>query len=207
MKNKHFYQFISLLFLIIPQVKADSPVTSTGFSEAYANEAIIQKARLSGGVINDELMTYLFDRSNPIDVRLAVINELSWDINGKDNYSVFLEFCKSKTELSEEKLFRKAKGDLLICLAYLKAMDNYFEVREAFEMAVAAHKRSKRSYSIHLIAGIIEGQHLFSSDWCEVYKSTDKVRTNKKLKVDMKSEAITIVFEYMDLYADSCNND
>jgi hypothetical protein len=43
------------------------------------------------------------------------------------------------------------------------------------------------------------------SDWCEVYNLTNSVRENKELKIDMKEEAISIIFDYMDIYKDDCN--
>ena len=200
------FQLIVVVFLIGSYpANADSPVTSTDFSRAYSDEEILQKALLAEGTLNENLMSYLYQGSHPIDIRLAVINQLSWDYNGKNNYQLFLEYCFKRSGISsEDKLLRKAKGDLLICLAYLKAMDNYFDVTKAYELSKMAKKKGKRSYSIHLIAGIIEGQYMFDSDWCGVFKATEKVRINKKLKTDIRSEAINIIFNYMDLYADSC---
>jgi hypothetical protein len=204
--------FSALVLLAVWSVsfsaKADSPVTSTAFSEVYYDEAIVLKAQGAAGVLNDELMAYLYEKTNPVDVKLAIINELSWDYNGKNNFDLFVQFCLTASgSESSDKLIKKAKGDLLICLAYLKAMDNYFVVGEAYDLAKKARTKGKKSYCIHLIAGVIEGQYLFDSDWCGVFKATDKVRNNKKLKTDIRSEAINIVFEYMDLYAESCVND
>ena len=42
------------------------------------------------------------------------------------------------------------------------------------------------------------------SDWCEVYNLTNNVRINDALQIDMKEDAIKIIFEYMDLYKDYC---
>ena len=58
----------------------------------------------------------------------------------------------------------------------------------------------------HLYAqqGLIEAQNNFKGDWCLVWKSTDKVRKNTRLKIDLADAAIKNIFEYMDLYKDEC---
>jgi len=55
-----------------------------------------------------------------------------------------------------------------------------------------------------MVWALIHAQQAIDSDWCEVYKLTDRVRENKELVQDMKEEAIAIIFEYMDLYQDNC---
>src|SRR5690606_14277020 len=118
--------------------KADSPLTSTNFSSAYADLEIIQIAKAQNGVLNDELMSYLVSTKNPVDVKLAVINELGWDFNGKNNYDLFMAYLKSNGYKKEKKIAKKGGADLLICIAYIKAMDNYFQVSDAISWAKKA---------------------------------------------------------------------
>lgn len=198
---------IVLFALLTLPVLADSPITSTGFSVAYEDEAMVQIARGSDGLLTDELMQYLANDNNPIDVKMAVINELGWDFNGKKNTAAFLAYLKTTKKFKDEKtLKKKASGDILLCLAYLKAMDDYFDVKEAVVYADLALKKNKNSYTFQIIAGIIKAQAAFDTDWCKVYQLTDNVRNNaSNLKMDMRSKATDIIFEYMDLYADSCH--
>jgi phenylalanine-4-hydroxylase len=106
---------------------------------------------------------------------------------------------------SFEDFKKKGTAEQLICYAYLKALDNYNDVEEAMAYAQIAIKKDKKaSYTINIICGLIEAQYYFNGNWCMVWKSTNKVRNNKKLNVDLAPEAIKNIFEYMDLYKDQC---
>ena len=83
-------------------------------------------------------------------------------------------------------------------------MDDYFHVDEAISIAQVAKKRSKNSYCIHMICSLIEAQKALDSDWCNVYSIMDDVRKNESLNKDIKSEAVEIIFNYIDLYKDYC---
>ena len=98
----------------------------------------------------------------------------------------------------------QADGGILISMAYLKALDNYFEVDEAIILARRAKSKGDDSYTINIICALIEAQKALDSDWCEVYNLANNVRTNQSLNMDMKEDAIKIIFEYMDLYKDNC---
>ncbi len=198
---------LALLFVwaFSPLAKADSPLTSTDISSSYEDVAIVQTAASTEGVLTEELMAYLSSESNPIDVKMAVINQLSWNFDGKTNAVTYLAYLlKNKKYGTEVKLKKKGTAHDLICMAYLKAMDDYFHVDDAVTYADLAVKKNKKSYTIQLIAGIIKAQKAMDSDWCAVFKLTDAVRTNAALTPDMRQEAIVSVFEYMDLYRDSC---
>lgn len=197
---------IAFFALLLVPAWADSPITSTGFSVAYEDETMVQIARNSGGLLTDELMQYLANDMNPIDVKMAVINELGWDFNGKTNTATFIQYLKTTKKYKDDKVLKKkASGDVLLCLAYLKAMDNYFDVKEAVVYADLAIKKNKNSYTFQIITAIIKAQAAFDNDWCKVFQLTDSVRNNaSNLKMDMRTKAIDIIFEYMDLYGDSC---
>ena len=196
---------VALIFLLTAsQVKADSPLTSTDFSSAYADLEIIQKAKAQNGVLNVELMSYLVSTKNPVDVKLAVINELGWDFNGKNNFDLFMGYLKSNGYKKEKKITKKGGADLLICIAYIKAMDNYFQVSDAISWAKKAQAKDKGSYSVQLIAGLIQAQEAMDGSWCKVFELCDSVRADQQLKMDMRQEASDLIFEYMDLYSEYC---
>lgn len=127
--------FISVFFLLIfSQVIADSPITSTPFWEVYKNEKIIDKARLAQGQLSTELADFLISKKNSIDVKMAVINCLSWNLNGKKNAVVFVNRLLEKNIYNNTEDFRNnGRADHLLCMAYLKAMDDYFDVTDAFQ--------------------------------------------------------------------------
>jgi hypothetical protein len=91
-------------------------------------------------------------------------------------------------------------------MAYLKAMDNYFEVDEAIVYAEKAVSKNPKSFTYNIICALIKAQKAMDGDWCMVFKITDRVRKDKSLQMDMKQEAFNIIFEYMDLYQDDCDD-
>ena len=180
---------------------ADSPLTSTNFSEAYADSKIVELASTTDGILTIELMDYLNQSMHPIELKMAVINEIGWSFNGHNNADLFIEYLQEKYGFKDKDEFlQQASADLLISMAYLKAMDNYFNVAEAVVYAKEAKSRNKESYTINIICALIEAQNAFDTDWSEVYNKTNEVRNNRSLNRDMKEDAVKIIFDYMDLY-------
>lgn len=201
MKIKIISLFAFFILSINSSLLADSPLTSTWFSEAYKNEKIMVTASEAKGILTNELMNYLNAKKNPIAVKMAIINQLSWDINGKDNATIFFNYLVLKHGYkSKEDFLKKGKDYQLLCMAYIKALDNYFDVNEAIEFAEQALVKNPKSYTFNIICALIKAQLAFDSDWCKVYSLTNDVRTNISLSNDMNEEAIKIIFEYMDLY-------
>lgn len=194
--------FICHISLLSQSAFADSPLTSTDFSVAYKDTKIVQLAGKSNGKLTNELIKYLINSKNPVDLKVALINKLSWDIDGKKNSRIFYDY------LIEKKIIKKlenASADIMISYAYLKAMDNYFETSEASFYAGKAKEKNYKSYTISIINGLIKAQSAMNNDFCATYRLVNDVREDKSLKKDMRDEAIAIIFEYMDLYADDCN--
>lgn len=180
---------------------ADSPLTSTNFSEAYADSKIVELASTTEGILTIELMDYLNQSMHPIELKMAVINEIGWSFNGHNNADLFIEYLQEKNGFKDKDEFlQQASADLLISMAYLKAMDNYFNVAEAVVYAKEAKSKNKESYTINIICALIEAQNAFDTDWSEVYNKTNEVRNNRSLNRDMKEDAVKIIFDYMDLY-------
>ena len=203
--KKLLFLLVICFFTSLTITKADSPLTSTDIAAAYSDEKIIISAEQANGMLTDELIKYLLVKSNPICLKIAIINKLGWSIDGKNNAEIFLDYLQKNNKYkSIEDFEKKAAADQLICYAYLKALDNYFDVADALVIAKKAVKKNKASYTIHIICGLIEAQNNFKGDWCLVWKSTDKVRKNTRLKIDLADAAIKNIFEYMDLYKDEC---
>ena len=205
MKTKHLL-LILLLAASYNIILADSPLTSTHFSEAYKTEKIVMKASLAKGILTVELLQYLSDEHRPADIKMAVINCLGWGHKGEKNYYLFYDYLlKNKRYENKEDLLDNGKDYELLCLAYLKAMDNYFEVREALQLAKNALSKNPGSCTFNILTALIEAQIMSGTlDWCEVFNITKRVRDDKSLSADMDPKAITIIFEYMDGYKDYC---
>lgn len=203
MKIRCFSSF--MFILLFTYAFADSPITSTPFWKAYKTEKAIVKAAQANGQLTTELADFLISKKNSIDMKMAVINCLSWDFNGKKNSAVFVNRLLEKKIYNNTEDFRNnGRADYLLCMAYLKAMDDYFDVTEAFQWAELALLKNNTSYTFNIIHSLIHAQILFDTDWCLVFLATHYVRINNSLKQDMNAEAIRIIFDYMDLYRDSC---
>jgi hypothetical protein len=163
---------------------------------------LIREADKSDGMITEKQLCFLTENHNPIAVKLALINSLRCRFDGKSNAPEYLEFLfERKPQLNYKNFINKASAEELICYAYLKAMDNYFDVKLATVFAKQAMRKAPTSYSIHLIGTLISVQsYLSKKESYKIYVYMNKVRTNNKLKVDMRKKSINAVFGYTDNY-------
>lgn len=203
----------ALLFVVGVRAYADSPLTSTDFSQAYKTERIIKHILANMGSdsepaqqqVTAEVWQYLANPNNPIDVKMACINLMGWDINGLHRADSWYAFLNAGGDYRDRETFvEKAPADQLLCMAYLKALDDYFSVADAADMARAARDKKPKSYTVNMICALIEAQEEFNkedSDWCRVGDLTDAVRQNEEqFDNDMNDAAKKIIFDYMDLY-------
>ena len=184
---------------------ADSPLTSTDFYKAYANIPIIKIAGGTKGLLTKGLIEYIDDNNNPIDIKIAIINRLGWNIKGKSNGLKFIEYYKKKYNLNNAlDVTNKMNATELICLAYLKALDNYFKVTEANAIALHAIKLNPNSYTIRIIQSLINSQSYVMSNYCKVFNTIEEVKLNQNLTIDFKEEASLIIYEYINGYKKYC---
>jgi hypothetical protein len=186
------------LFLFASTVFADSPLTSTGFSAAYQDVGIVKSAG-EAGKINSEIAGYLYDSKNPIDIKAAIINALSWDRSGKANTEAYTKmvYKKSVSQLKPESL----SGDQLLCVGYLMAMDDYFDVANALKYLKMAEKKVSNSLTVSMIRALVESQDKINGEWNIVAP----VLQNKNLKNDLRPDAVNIILDYMALDASTDN--
>ena len=198
---------IILLFTFsINFVFADSPLTSTVFYKAYMDEPLIAKASKSNGVLTTEIFDYITSKSSSIDKKIAVINALKWNINGKNNAPLYLKklFLKNK-EYGPSNFLKKGTAEELICYAYLKAMDNYFDVKKASLFSIRAKKLNSNSFTIAVINQLINVQMIIApNNWCKIYSEMNYIRENRGLVFDFRKEAANLIFIYTDGYKDYC---
>jgi hypothetical protein len=98
-----------------------------------------------------------------------------------------------------------ATRDELICYSYMKAMDNYFDVVYAFEIAGEAQRKYPDSFAINMIYNLIKSQGLTAfGEYCYASKMFLTLKDNPKLKMDMKKESLSHVFEYMEEIGKDC---
>ena len=204
MKIKNLLFYICFFFVVNTSF-ADSPLTSTPFYKGYMDIAIIKTAAKSNGKITELQLQFLTNPKKPIAVKLALINSLSWNTKGKSNAPEYLAYLFEKQpQLNYKNFINKASAEELICYAYLKAMDDYFNVKSASIFAKQAMRKAPTSYSIHLIGTLIQVQGVNAKNWCAIYTKINQVRKDKKLKLDMRLISAATVFSYTDRYKEYC---
>ena len=172
---------------------------------------MVQEAFKSKGKITNEMMEYIDNDANPLDIKLAIINAIGWDHKGLMNSKIFFMYVMNKknyqTDFGGDFIAFKwnATRDELICYSYMKALDNYFDVTDAFEIAGEAIRKYPDSFAVNMIYNLIKSQGLTSfGEYCYASKLFLTLKDNPKLKMDMKKESLSYVFEYMEEIGKDC---
>jgi hypothetical protein len=195
--------FLFGVFQISFQVRADSPITSTPFADAYKDIPMVVKAA-ERHEINDDIAAFLLG-SAKTDIKAAVCNALGWALEGKKNAEIFRGYLAKKYKSSTETLdLTRLKADELMCLGYLMVLGDYFNPTPAIPVLELAAKKNPKSYTVNILLALTRSQKDFDSDWCKVWINVKEVSVNNKLKKDMRAEAMKIIMEYMQLYESSC---
>lgn len=196
-----------LFTLAIFDTKADSPLTSIQFWTAYVKEPVITTAKEAKGVLTPELADFLISKKNKTDLKMAVINCLSYDEWGyRKNSNAFLKRILDKGVYNNsEDLKNNGKADHILCMAYLMAMDYYFQAHISLVWFKKALLKNEQSFTFQIIYALVNAELIFEKNKCESYKLTDEVRKNTSLKQDMNPEAVRIIFDYMDVFKSSCD--
>lgn len=202
-------RLFTLLLLILSWIYtwADSPLTSTDFAESYNDHPMVQMALTLHSDDQDPYMPvtildFLADKKSPIDVRLAVINAISWNFEGKSSGEQLYEYLSKRYKAkTTDKLVKKLDAGTLAVYAYAKAMSDYFDVKEAQELGHKAVKKDKsKSFSVAFITSLIDAQVYLDDDWSMVYKVVNDVLHDGSLHLDMRQSAIDSVMEYIGEY-------
>jgi hypothetical protein len=182
---------IGLVF-VTETALADSPVTSTPFSKAYYNVDIVKKAS-ERNTITEDMATYLADANNPIDVKAAIINALSWSVDGKNNAQVYCQFIYGK-ELKDIDM-KDLSGDQQFCIGYLLAMDDiYFETTQSMEYLRLARDNMKNSLTVNIVTFLVETMNGEAYDWPNQLRS---ILADTNLNKDISDDAIKVITDYM----------
>ena len=200
-----------LILLISQYTFADSPLTSTDFYKAYIDVPLVQDALKCKGKITNEMMAYINSDTSSLEVKLAIINAIGWNVKGNKSSKLYFKFVMNKKKYKSDfggnsTAFNwNATADELICYAYMKALDNYFDVSDAFEVAGLALKKNPNSFAVNMIYNLIKAQGLTAyGESCYASKTFSSLKNNPKLTMDMKKEAMPFVFEYMDYIGKDC---
>ena len=211
----------TLTLLIFNQAKADSPLTSTPFYQAYNEIPIIYQAEQKK-ILTYEFAAYLSSGAVSIDKKAALINALGWSVDGQNNYELYYAFLKNKYK-KEQLNIATISVDEIFCCGYLMAMDDYFHPEPAVQMLETARRKKPNSYTITMVEGLclaqiaLDNQFLSKEEklkqgldtltnwWSEIYLIGARIEAEKGLLQDLRKEAKVIVFSYLEEYRKYCN--
>jgi hypothetical protein len=214
-------RILIFLFILVPfaSVKADSPLTSTVFHTAYSDIPEVAAASTEG--LTDKGLAFLTGNA-PIDQKLALINALGW---GNTTYveafqeelarlrkidTAIFTAMKNVKSIEDEILgLDKLGKDDLTVLGYLQVMGDYFNVNKGYYACYHGFIKNSESYSHAMVLGLVIAQtYLESMQWCDVYNVMSQVNGDPSLSQNkMREEAVTLIFDYINLYAESCTDE
>lgn len=192
---------------------ADSPLTSTEFYKAYLDVPIVKAAADKPNVLTEEMMAYLYNDDNPLDVRLALINAVGWSVEVErlSTFPDYMTYCtnhfpKDKKRSSElgivtwYDVYDNASSSQWAVMIYLCAMADYSKMTMAYSLLEKATPKQVSSESFMLPIALVWAQiKLDLGQWEFIYPSFQHLFGNAKVK-DMRPEARKIIYEYIDLY-------
>ena len=210
--------FVLVMMISATQICfADSPLTSTEFYKAYLDVPIVKAAADSPKKLSEEAKAYLFDEGNPLDVKIALINAVGWDIEGLSTYSDYIQYClnnfpRGKYGIDEneivriEDVYNNASCEQMAMLVYLFAMSDYSNTQAMYnlmEQAMLTPLMNKQSFMLPM--GLIIAQTaLVSNDWGRIYPAMNFYINSPEIK-DMRPKAIELVMEYINEYKEYAN--
>jgi hypothetical protein len=182
---------------------ADSPVTSANFSTAYEDIAMVKTAKDVKRVTPD-IAKFLLDTTNPLDVKAAVVEALSWD--GDDKAPDFTAALAKKYQKAPRNLdTQQLSADEKALLGYMRTLDDYHNAHKHLKLLKEAHLQAPSSFTIGMLYGLTQAQADFDISWCKTYEDVSNVITNPNLTDDrMRESGIQAIMDYMNLYQDSC---
>lgn len=205
-----------MILLAFQESFADSPLTSTEFYKAYLDIPVVKDASENPKKLSKEAKAYLFDESNPLDVKIALINAVGWDIEGASTYIDYIEYCfehyprekyhivKDK-ELTVEDIYNATSCEQMAVLVYLHAMADYRDTKSNYAFMEYAMQSPINKQSFMLPMGLIVAQTaLDSDDWGNISPAMSYYINSPEIK-DMRPEAIKLVMEYINEYKQYSN--
>lgn len=171
---------------------------------------MIDKASKSQGILSNDMIKYLQNDSIKIDCKLALINAIGWNHKNKNSLTYLSSLIERKNYTSEfindgyTLLKSYGTAEEQICYAYLKALDNYFDITSAFEMSETAIRKSD-SYAVNMIHLLIKVHGLFLlNETCYGTQLSSSFKKKTTFVNDMRPSANILVFQYINELEAAC---
>ncbi len=173
LKTYIHYLFLIIALLSYKHTVAQTPITDITFWEVYAKDYNIVSVAADTGVLTDEIAAFLLNDNVTNDLKAAIINALSFDLEEKYNSIEFLKKLKIKKGLSPDDYLPldSMNASELFCYAYLKLMDNYFEYQSMIPVFKLALEKDPRDCAINFGYTLVTMQYDFWQRRCQAVTS------------------------------------
>lgn len=228
MKQTILTFLVVLMSVVTVFAQTADPLESTSFYKAYMDLDIVKQAKEQNGILTTKFMDFIIGHPDSYDLNLAIINAIG-TVNAKNNYKTFMSYIANKLGYTTlDKITSKCDGNIVFCLAYIKALGMVNDVEDAIKIAdIALHKdefnEPNPSYrSINLVYHLMQAQNIINllqytenageamvvfSDFERYNKqhikywccNYDKVDINN----DIRKEACNIIWDYMKQFKNS----
>ena len=197
--------FFTLVF-VFTTLRGQTPITNTTFYHSYLEFAMVKKAAESGFMTN-EIANFLIRRKVALDLKAAIINALSFEILGKNNTDRFVKFLLEVHKADNLRdIEDNLNADVLMCIAYLLVMDDYFNPERAIPYIEKAKILKPNDYTINMIHALIIAQKEFHLNKCLAWQVVYEVDSNPNLTDVMFKESRKAIMGFMMRYKVNCND-
>jgi hypothetical protein len=214
---KKFFLLTLSLILSAQFALADSPLTSTPFSNAYKTNKYVMLANESGYFKKTE-KALGSKKVSSLD-KLLMVNAIGWKNKSVGSFEAYLvskrkgvstkvfDYLKTVSddvpaENDETKLL---SADDLMCWAYFQALSDYNKPALAIRAAFLAYKRDPANMSYGVVLGLVAAQKAFDRDWCDVYQTANQMVVGTEYSNNqLNAEAVKIIMDYIGLYKQDC---
>lgn len=128
---KRIFFTLCAVFIAAMSFAQLSPLTDVEFYKAYLDVPIVKTASLANGKISNAMLDYIFKKTNPDDVKYAIINALG--AKGKAdkirtvNRKIFDDYMVANYEEINDETFRIFSRGTQLSILYFYAVTNYYD--------------------------------------------------------------------------------
>lgn len=179
---------------------ADSPITSTSLHIGYEDNPLVKAAIATKELSKDQLKFFVSSAALP--EKLAILSAFGW---GNEGSQIF-------KNLSDGIIAARGGEDKLtvddnFVLAYAQANDDYFDMSKTNKYFEKIDLQNEKRESALWVFNLCVMQAMLDdmSQWCDIYRRTDALRTLDWIVRDMKPVTMTDgIYSYLDIYKGSC---
>ncbi len=128
---KRIFFTLCAVFIAAMSFAQLSPLTDVEFYKAYLDVPIVKTASLANGKISNAMLDYIVKKTNPDDVKYAIINALG--AKGKAdkirtvNRKIFDDYMVANYEEINDETFRIFSRGTQLSILYFYAVTNYYD--------------------------------------------------------------------------------